>query len=172
MRDLIERLMFVNEGWKTSNWYSWWIAGDKLIDVGNEQSMGDHYGTLYIMEDPNAFGLTKEDQDRLKEFAESDEDVFSDPEEWGDIVNKVMKKCIRLGVHKGGLYADIPTEDDGWLHAIQAHRKEIEKTNPKWVTIEVTFTRGDVNQVSYDAIPIDDFWSANKLADLRAYKNV
>jgi hypothetical protein len=171
MRKLLEIALRVAEGFKTMDWWSWWIVGDKLIEVGDEQSAGDHYATLYISEDPAVFGLSQEDVVKLKELFPEDDFGHTDPEEWGDIVRKVMMKNIRVGVNRGELYMDFPTEDGRWLQMVQAHRDEISKANPTMATISITNTISDVQIVTYIKIPIDEFWSAEKLSDLRAYRD-
>lgn len=162
--------MVISEGWKTDDWYSWWIVGDKLIDVGPEMSGGDHYATLYIVEDPSVFGLNQSEVSAIKRLWK--DDGPTDPDKWMNIVQKVLKKNVRLGVNHNELFLDIPTEDDTWIHAVQAHRDKISKVKPNRVTIEITSKRDTANPVDYIGIPIDDFWSAEKLSDLRAYRNV
>ena len=168
MWDLLEKLMRVFDG--DADWYSWWITNDGLIEVGHEQSGGDHYATLYIAEDPAIFGLSHDEAHRAQEMW--DDEYPEDPEEWNDIVRKVLSSNIRLGVHRGELYVDLPTDDDKWLHLVQSHRGGIEKTKPNHVTIQISSTLGDPTVVNYTAVPVDDFWAADKLRDLGAYKNV
>ena len=162
---LYERLKVVLE--HSDEWYAWWITKNGLITVGKDDSGGDHYGTFKVVDDPGVFGISKSEI----ENAWSEEDGWiSDDEAWMNIVNKVMSKNIRIGLNSGELYMDFPDESNKWLPMVQKYNGEI--TVARVVTIEISSARNAVSPVSYNQIPANEFWSANKLNDLRAYRDV
>jgi len=156
----------VNE--EGNEWYAWWITKDGLFTVGKDLSGGDHYGTLEIIDDPEIFGVSKAD---IQDIWSEEDEWIEDEEGWIDLVNKVMSKNIRIGLHSGELYMDFPDESNIWLRKVQQYEDQIKKAGEaKNVTIEITASKGAVSPVYYGPIPAEEFWAANKLSDLRTYK--